>query len=87
MIDKFTKELNSLNDNQRQAVVHLDGPLFVVAGAGTGKTNTLTTKIAYLIDKKFINPEEILAVTFTNKAAREIRDRVNSLIFPKQTEI
>ncbi|HKL95114.1 MAG TPA: UvrD-helicase domain-containing protein [Haploplasma sp.] len=82
MIDKFTKELNSLNDNQRQAVVHLDGPLFVVAGAGTGKTKALTTRIGYLIREVKVDPNRILAVTFTNKAAREIKERVNGMIAP-----
>lgn len=80
----LNKQLNTLNEKQLKAVKHTGSPLFVVAGAGTGKTNTLTTKIAYLIEKLEVNPENILAVTFTNKAAREIRDRVNSLIFPKQ---
>ena len=82
MIDKFTKELNSLNDSQRQAVVHLDGPLFVVAGAGTGKTKALTTRIGYLIKEVKVDPNRILAVTFTNKAAREIKERVNGMIAP-----
>lgn len=79
------QQLKSLNENQKRAVLHLDKPLFVVAGAGTGKTNTLTTKIAYLIESVNVNPENILALTFTNKAAKEIRERVNNLIFPKQT--
>lgn len=83
MDNKFELELNSLNENQKAAVVHNDGPLFVVAGAGTGKTKALTTRIAYLIHVLDINPNRILGVTFTNKAAREIRERVNALITPK----
>jgi len=75
--------LKELNDQQRAAVVHENGPLFVVAGAGTGKTKTLTARIAYLIEEKNVHPEEILGVTFTNKAAREIRERVNQMISPK----
>jgi len=78
------KKLNELNENQLKAVKHINEPLFVVAGAGTGKTNTLTTKIAYLINYENVSPENILALTFTNKAAREIRDRVNQLIYPYQ---
>lgn len=77
------KALLELNEQQRAAVVHTNGPLFVVAGAGTGKTKTLTTRIAYLIEKENIDPNEILGVTFTNKAAKEIRERVNAMISPK----
>ena len=84
-LSNLEKQLNTLNDKQKKAVVHNGSPLFVVAGAGTGKTNTLTTKIAYLIHKENVNPENILAVTFTNKAAREIRERVNGLISPMET--
>lgn len=83
--ERLKLKLNTLNENQLKAVVHLDKPLFVVAGAGTGKTNTLTSKIAYLIEEINVNPEHILALTFTNKAAREIRNRVNEIINPKQT--
>lgn len=74
--------LQELNKSQLEAVKHNGGPLFVVAGAGTGKTKTLTTRIAYLIDKENVDPNSILAVTFTNKAAKEIRDRINALIYP-----
>lgn len=84
MNNKLDNTLTTLNEQQLEAVMHKSGPLFVVAGAGTGKTNTLTTRIAYLIDKEGINPESILGVTFTNKAAREIRLRVNNLISPKE---
>src|SRR5690554_2509446 len=84
MSEKIELALSELNEQQKQAVVHQNGPLFVVAGAGTGKTKTLTTRIAYLINVLNIHPESILGVTFTNKAAREVRDRVNDMIYPKQ---
>ena len=78
------KQLDELNENQLKAVKHVDKPLFVVAGAGTGKTKTLTTKIAYLLKELNVDPENILAVTFTNKAAKEIRTRINEMIYPYQ---
>ncbi|VEU79591.1 ATP-dependent helicase [Haploplasma axanthum] len=81
---KLDYEISRLNNNQRKAVIHENGPLFVVAGAGTGKTKTLTTRIAYLIEKMNVDPNRILGVTFTNKAAKEIRHRVNDLIYPNQ---
>ncbi|MEG1501920.1 MAG: 3'-5' exonuclease [Synergistaceae bacterium] len=74
------KLLLALNPKQREAVEFCDADELVFAGAGSGKTKVLTTKIAYLIEKKGVNPWEILALTFTNKAAREMRDRVNLLI-------
>ena len=68
--------LEELNERQREAVLYNDEPLLIIAGAGAGKTKTLTTKIAYLIEKKNVAPENILAITFTNKAAKEMKDRL-----------
>ena len=68
--------LEELNERQREAVLYNDGPLLIIAGAGAGKTKTLATKIAYLIEKKNVAPENILAITFTNKAAKEMKDRL-----------
>ena len=68
--------LEDLNEKQREAVLYNDGPLLIIAGAGAGKTKTLTTKIAFLIEEKDISPYNILAITFTNKAAKEIKDRL-----------
>lgn len=73
-------KIDNLNDKQKEAVLKTDGPLLVLAGAGSGKTKVLTTKIAYLIEEKKINPYNILAITFTNKAAKEMKDRTTSLI-------
>ena len=61
--------LEELNDKQKEAVLYNDGPLLIIAGAGAGKTKTLTTKIAYLIDHEKVSPYNILAITFTNKAS------------------
>ena len=72
--------LASLNDAQRQAVTHYDGPALVLAGAGSGKTRTVVQRIAYLIYQHEVYPQQILAVTFTNKAAGELKERVESLI-------
>ena len=68
--------LEQLNDRQKEAVLYNEGPLLIIAGAGAGKTKTLTTKIAFLIEEKNVDPRNILAITFTNKAAKEMKDRL-----------
>ena len=73
-------DLNELNDKQKEAVLYNDGPLLIIAGAGAGKTKTLTTKIAYLIEEKNVSHSNILAITFTNKAAKEMKDRIYRII-------
>lgn len=72
--------LNGMNPRQKEAVLHTDGPLLLMAGAGSGKTRVLTHHIAYLIEEKEVNPWNILAITFTNKAAKEMKERVNAIL-------
>ena len=72
--------LTSLNEKQLQAVKSPDGPLLILAGAGSGKTKVLTTKLAYLVNEKNINPYNILAITFTNKAAKEMKERAYKML-------
>jgi Superfamily I DNA and RNA helicases len=72
--------LKNLNKAQKEAVMHLDGPLLIVAGAGSGKTKVLTARIANIIKEKKAFPNQILSVTFTNKAAKEMQSRVSYLL-------
>ena len=73
-------DIESLNDKQKDAVLNVGGPMLVFAGAGSGKTRVLTYKISYLIQNVGMPPENILAVTFTNKAAQEMKSRVHDLV-------
>ena len=77
--------LKNLNSNQKKAVLNLDGPCLIVAGAGSGKTKVLTTKVAHIVKKAKALPNQILCVTFTNKAAKEMKDRVSKILSNQDT--
>jgi DNA helicase-2/ATP-dependent DNA helicase PcrA len=72
----------NLNDKQKEAVINTEGPMLVLAGAGSGKTKVLTTKVSYLINEKNVDPHRVLAITFTNKAAKEMKERILKMLGP-----
>ena len=79
--------LNNLNKNQKEAIINLEGPCLIVAGAGSGKPKVLTSRVVHIIKEKKAWPNQILCVTFTNKAAREMQNRIASFLKEKQASI
>ncbi len=86
---KFIKQnyLDNLNQKQKEAIINLDGPCLIVAGAGSGKTKVLTSRVAYIIKNKKAWPSQVLCVTFTNKAAREMQNRIISALNEKVSSL
>ena len=80
-------DLSSLNERQKEAVVTTEGEIMVMAGAGAGKTKVLTTRFAYISEELGISPYEILSVTFTNKAANEMKERISKMIDVDQDKL
>ncbi|MGH7442539.1 MAG: ATP-dependent helicase, partial [bacterium] len=78
--------LSALNPPQQEAVLHSEGPLLILAGAGSGKTRVVTTRVAWLVQERGVDPRSLLAVTFTNRAAQEMKDRLGKLLGAKNVE-